>query len=200
METGLSMHSLDRHLFYFIITLTIPLLPMGTNTNSNTISGSMQNKSEPMARLAPFKPFVDGQTDPYRLCSHFTTADPHAYDLHKDRLKGMLDPALGTKAVEHLAGTSFKSLMITRRPAEGGYSGVWDEHLAKHPRTTDLARYIATFYDITFIMLNRESPSQEFYLQILAYRNTMLELWLTKGKSFSLRTTLLLTFAPTASP
>ena len=42
-------------------------------------------------------------------------------------------------------------------------------------------------------MLTRESPSQEFYLQILAYRNIMLELWLTKGKSFSLRTTLLLT-------
>ena len=210
MKTDLSKHSLGRSYVYLISLVLLPRLLTCTNmseSRANYTSG-LVGKREGNTSLTPtlpekdailkntinpFKPFVDGQIDPYRHCSHFTTADPHAYDRHKDSLKNKLNPRLGTRAVEHLAGDSFKSMMIKHRPQEGGYSGVWDGYVTKHPRISDLSRYIATFYDLIFIMLTRETPSQEFYLQILAYRNTMLELWLTKGKSFSLRTTLLLT-------
>ena len=72
-------------------------------------------------------------------------------------------------------------------------SGVWGPNLVAHRQHLDLYRFISSYYDVIFIEMTIKIPEGPFYIKLLAFRNTILELWLTKGKRFSTRTTLLLT-------
>lgn len=148
--------------------------------------------AHPGPQLIPLVPFKEEDSQPLEPWLPFTPGPDDRYAHHRTRFASKLSLRSGSRAVEDLAASSFKSMVVTSLNGTKP-SGVWDSSLANHRLHVDLYRYISSYYDINFIQITRRRPDEAFYIKLLALRNTLLELWLTKGKRYSTRTTLLLT-------
>ena len=146
--------------------------------------------------FSPFVPF-DPNPPAQRPWLPFTGFYDARYDAHVARFTSMFSPLLRTRAVEDLASSAFKSLVI-RFIGTLQRSGAWDPHFSSHHLYRDLYPFISTFYDIVFLQISRNQPDETLYLQLLAFRNTIFTFWITKGKRFSTRTTLLLAITSNA--